>query len=376
MPTATEAKPPAPDAPPALKTKSVRERLESPEFQNAVASVLPRHCTPERFVRVAIMAATRTPKLQLCDQTSLFGALINLSMIGLEPDGRRAHLVPFWNKKRQTYECQLIVDYKGIAELVMRSGLISTIHADVVREGDIFEFETGEIKKHVPWFLRLDTAKPRHKGRIFCVYAVVRFKDGTSKADVIPTEDVEAIRKRSNSPNDGPWVTDWDEMAKKTAFRRLAKWLPWTPEVRDAIETEDEPVGETVDVPTVHFELPAPEESAQKSSDAPGPKVNLKPPEPRQSGEETAQVEGQAPPEPQAGKPVLSMLQDGLQQYLSTAEISFQTFVQWMQTKKVKGADTWAELVDVPDPAIQKLTEADLTQLKTAAELAAKVNPK
>ncbi len=55
-------------------------------------------------------------------------------------------------------------------------------------------------------------------------------------------EDVEKIRSRSRSGNSGPWVTDFDEMAKKTVFRRHSKWLPLSPELRDKIEKDDEPL--------------------------------------------------------------------------------------------------------------------------------------
>jgi recombinational DNA repair protein RecT len=53
-------------------------------------------------------------------------------------------------------------------------------------------------------------------------------------------EEVDAIRKRSRSGASGPWVTDYNEMSKKTVFRRLSKWLPLSPEVRDAAENDDD----------------------------------------------------------------------------------------------------------------------------------------
>ena len=67
-----------------------------------------------------------------------------------------------------------------------------------------------------------------------------RMKDGTEKCDVMSMDDVEAIRKRSQAGNNGPWVTDYAEMAKKTIFRRLSKWLPLSPEIRSAAENDDD----------------------------------------------------------------------------------------------------------------------------------------
>ena len=115
----------------------------------------------------------------------------------------------------------------------MRSGLVSYLHADIVCENDVFEWDMGEIKKHT-----IDLKKPR--GEAYAFYALCRFKDGTTKAEVMHREEVEAIRKRSRAGTSGPWVTDFNEMAKKTAFRRLSKWLPLSPEVRDATENDDD----------------------------------------------------------------------------------------------------------------------------------------
>jgi recombination protein RecT len=221
---------------------SLRNEIESPAFRDAVAKVLPKVLPPERFVRVACTAMTRTPKLRECDRASFFSAMLSLAQTGLEPDGRRAHLIPFENRKRGVVECQLIIDYKGLAELAMRSGLLSYLHADVVRDGDVFEYSLGEIKQHVPHFLRRDADRPEKAGNVFAAYAVARFKDGSAKAEVMSVDEIDAIRRRSRAGQSGPWVTDWNEMAKKTAFRRLSKWLPLSPEYRDALDADaDEP---------------------------------------------------------------------------------------------------------------------------------------
>lgn len=227
-------------ATPAPAKLTIRQQIESPQFAEAVRKALPRHLTPDRFIRVALTAITKTPKLAQCDQASFFAQLLTLSQLGLEPDGRRAHLIPFENRKRGVVECQLIVDWKGLAELAMRSGIVANLHADVVRKGDLFEYSAGKVVKHIPHFLRSDEAKPEQAGDTYAVYALAEFKDGTTKADVLSVDEVQAVRSRSRAGQSGPWVTDWNEMAKKTAFRRLSKWLPLSPEFRDAIEADDE----------------------------------------------------------------------------------------------------------------------------------------
>lgn len=233
--------------------KTIRDLLAGDQFKLAVSQSLPKHLSADRFVRIAITAMTRQPKLAQCEQSSFFNCLLTLSQLGLEPDGRRAHLIPFENRKRNVTECQLIVDYKGIVDLVMRSGQVSNIHSDLVCENDDFDYDRGEIKRH-----KIDFKRPR--GAMYAVYSLVRFKDGTEKSEVMTKDEVESVRRRSRAANDGPWVSDFGEMAKKTCFRRLSKWITWSPELRDAVEADDEaledkrfaaalPVGSSFELP-------------------------------------------------------------------------------------------------------------------------------
>jgi hypothetical protein len=60
------------------------------------------------------------------------------------------------------------------------------------------------------------------------------------------SDDVEEIRARSKAANEGPWVTDWGEMAKKTVLRRLLKTEPLSPELQKTIGEEE--IGERVDL--------------------------------------------------------------------------------------------------------------------------------
>jgi recombination protein RecT len=234
---------------------TVRDVLRGERFLRELAAT--KLVTPERFVRIALTTMMRIPELADCSRESLFQCLLDLSSYGLEPDGRRAHLIPFRNRKmckcghrqdshrgqdctlcdcrerRELLECTLIIDYKGLAELVRRSGDVSYMHADVVYEGDEWDASFGTNAHLVHKMGAVRGGKP------LWYYSFVRFKDGTEDFRILRPADVEKVRRRSKSPDVGPWQTDYDAMGIKTAFRQHAKWLPLSPEVRDKIERED-----------------------------------------------------------------------------------------------------------------------------------------
>jgi recombination protein RecT len=207
---------------------TIKDWLLGKDFRIQIAKALPNHMSPERFQRIALTLTQKSPKLLNCTQESLFNCLLELAPLGLEPDGRRAHLIPRGDK------CTLIIDYKGIAELMRRNGEVAYIHCDVVGEHDHFNyrFGTGGRLEHVP--------ATGDRGRIIGAYSFIRLKDGTEEYEFMSFEEIERIRERSKAGNDGPWVTDWNEMAKKTVFRRHSKTLPLSPEMRDVIEHDDE----------------------------------------------------------------------------------------------------------------------------------------
>lgn len=206
------------------KAKDLRQLLSSDVIKEQIAKALPAICKPERFMRIAVTAITKNPKLAECTQASLMGCLLDLAQLGIEADGRRAHLIPYGTT------CTLIIDYKGLVELVKRSGEVVTIHADKVCKNDKFEVNLGEITKH-----QIDYTKER--GEAYAYYAYAKMKDGSLQTEVMTKAEVEKIRQTSKGKNATPWTQHFEEMAKKTVFRRLSKWLPMLPEVAQKLDS-------------------------------------------------------------------------------------------------------------------------------------------
>ncbi len=216
--------------------KSLKTFLKSQSAMEALQAVATQSITPERIVRIVLAQAYKTPKLAQCEPATILTCLMDLSRLGLEPDGRNAHLIPYEDRKNGRTICQLQLDYKGIVTLAMRNGLVSHIHADVVCENDEFEYNLGEVVKH-----KIDFR--RERGNIYAAYCVIRFKDGTQKTEVMSRKEIDGIRSRSKSRDNGPWVTDYNEMAKKTVFKRASKWIPLTPEAVDAMDVDNRDYG-------------------------------------------------------------------------------------------------------------------------------------
>ena len=207
------------------KPQGLKGWLMSPQFQEQIAVACGDAIDPKHFLRVALTSVNKNPKLADCTKESVLQCCLDAASFGVETNGRDAHLIPYGKV------CTLIIDYKGYVRLVMNTGLVSNIHADVVCENDEFEYNLGEVKTH-----RIDYRKPR--GEMYAVYCIATMKDGSKKAEVLSKEEVDKIRVRSRSGGSGPWVTDYWQMSRKTAFRRLQKWLPLSPEIQEKLDKD------------------------------------------------------------------------------------------------------------------------------------------
>jgi recombination protein RecT len=211
--------------------------MENGEFRTSLAQVLPKHLTPDRVVKMALVAASRQPLLFKCTKASILQSIMKSAELGLDCSGTlgRAYLVPYYNGKLQAYECQFIPGYQGLIDLARRSGNIARIESRVVYDKDEFKVEYGIEQKliHTPYL-------GKERGDIRCVYGIAEMMDGSRQVEVMTIDEVSAIRDRSKAKDAGPWKTDFAEMARKTVIRRLAKYLPLSTELAKALEADDQ----------------------------------------------------------------------------------------------------------------------------------------
>lgn len=202
-----------------------------------IQEVLPKTMSAERFFQLAVSAYNSEPKLADCSTISVLSCVMKCAALGMEPsavDGLgRAYILPFRNGKTRGMEATFTLGYKGMIDLARRSGEIQSISARAVYEGDDFRYSYGlnEDLYHVP----------RHaSNKLIYTYCVAHFKDGGHYFNVLSRTEIEVARKASKAGNNGPWRTNYDAMAIKTAIRRAFPYLPVSVVAQEAAAVDEQ----------------------------------------------------------------------------------------------------------------------------------------
>ena len=212
-----------------------REKDPSTELRNLltkmgpqIQAALPRHITAERLLRVTMTAITKTPKLAECTHGSFFGCLLTAAQLGLEPNTPLGHgyLIPRWNGTRRVLECTWQTGYQGMIDLAYRSGSVTSIRANVVRDGDVFEWEEGLEPRLVH---RPLLGPGRSQKDITFAYGVIRIRDAEPHFEVLPREEIDRRRMMNEAEKRkkfSPWREHYEAMARKTAVSAALKFAP------------------------------------------------------------------------------------------------------------------------------------------------------
>lgn len=199
------------------------------------AMVLPPQITPEKFVRVAQTAIRANPTLASCTKQSLYAAFHKCAADGLIPDGREAAITYFTNKTGEKIATYMPM-VQGICKKVRNSGELGMLDAVVVYEKDEYDSYTDETGPH----FRHRKARG-DRGEPILTFAYATTKDGSHYFEEIDEAQMKAIESASKA-KDGPWKGPFrDEMKRKSAIRRLAKYrLPSSADLDSVIRADDE----------------------------------------------------------------------------------------------------------------------------------------
>lgn len=203
------------------------------------ASVLPnllqKHgIDPLQFIQVVLTEIKKNEKLLQAfmeNPHSMFASILAGAEIGLIPSDMLGefYLIPR-NMKQSDGKYKLsvtpLIGYKGLTNILLRSGDITRIHTEVVYEGDefspIYGLEPNII--HKPNF-----DVPRTADKIKYAYAVAKMKNGEYQFAVMTRAEIEVVKNLSKVPNDLYFndkmgINRW--MERKCVLVQLSKMLP------------------------------------------------------------------------------------------------------------------------------------------------------
>lgn len=204
-----------------------------PAFARALGSKV----DADQFAVFALTACRANPDLLTCTPDSMLSALMVSAQIGLTPGPfGYVYLTPRWSSKMNRNQVQFSIGYKGFVELARRTGEVKELYAHVVYSKDAFHVEYGLHRNlhHVP------TMDP-DRGEVVGSYAVVHYVNGGSEFVYLTKADIDKRRAAAGKGGErGPWVSHYEAMARKSAVRDLANFLPLTPDVQAAVALDDQ----------------------------------------------------------------------------------------------------------------------------------------
>jgi len=207
------------------------------KMQPKAVQALAGKMDPDAFMLGIETAIRKTPKLLQCSESSLFIAIATLAEAGLVPLYDLGYLIPRYNRDASTYEAHAQFGYKGLIDMLLRSGRVAGVDSEIVHEGDEFAYQRGLSPDiyHVP-ALSVGEKPVTH------IYAIAWPTDPNAKPwfEVMTHAQVEHIRKVSADAKSPAWRNHWGQMARKTAIRRLCNYIPLRADDRKLLERDDE----------------------------------------------------------------------------------------------------------------------------------------
>lgn len=274
------------------KVSNVRQLFQQmkPQFDMA----LPQHVSVDRFLRMALTCVQKNDKLLDCTPQSLLAAMLESARLGLEPGTKQAAIVPYGEK------ATFIAQWQGLVELMYRSGRVTSVVAEFIHENDPWQYRIGDGGTfwHEPDVLSSE------RGPIVLAYAYAEIKGGgRSKIITLNRAEAEEVRDQyskayalaerhrredpegfARTPDKGwfnsTWHTEFDAMWRKSAVRRLADWVPQSPELVELLQRENE-AGES-ELPEVDWEGEVVSETEEPHQDAPEQPQDTVPPAPEE----------------------------------------------------------------------------------------------
>jgi recombination protein RecT len=203
----------------------IRQEFQSPQAINMFKDAMPAASdkqallSAKRFGKMTYAVISQSASLQKCTVTSLIRAASLSASLDLDIDARGlAYLVPYGN------EANFQIGYLGLIELAYRSGKVKSISAHCIYESE--QKNVIIIRRNGQYSVEHPFSYEKPLGKVVAVYATAIIDGIDPQTIVLRNDEIEFYRSKSKAPNSPAWKEYYEAMAKKTAIRQLAKFLP------------------------------------------------------------------------------------------------------------------------------------------------------
>lgn len=216
------------------KNPTMKELVEKqlPEIERQLGGAM----NSEAFVRAVLSEITKQPKLMTADPKTVLGGVMLAAQLKLEIGSGLGEFFLTPRRDKGTDVCLPIIGFQGLVKLALRSEFVTAVQAFLVRDGDDFTYGANSDRgMYFDWTPRDFDETREWTG----VASVATMRTGGTTWVYLTREQVYA--RRPSYWNKGtPWQTHEDEMAKKTAVRALAKYLPKSTDLGRALEADEQ----------------------------------------------------------------------------------------------------------------------------------------
>lgn len=224
------------------------------KYQLQIEQIAPKKgIQSNRIIALAAQVFAASPMLQECDLKSMIAAVMQSAMMGLNPTPQwgEVYFVPYGK------QVQMQVGYQGWIKLATKSGILKSLRANCIYEGDPHTTELGSDSKII------HSMGPNYgdPNKVIAAYAIAELRSGGEQFVILNKQMIERLRMKSPMQKQGmkgPWATDYDKMSQAKAIKQLLKMIPREDEWR-SFDFVDESIANldtlTPDGPTT-FEYP------------------------------------------------------------------------------------------------------------------------
>lgn len=220
------------------------------EYEGDFGAIVPGHVRVEAFVGLAIAQVRSNKDLRdaaTANPGALVMALRQVAQWGHLPVRGTVSLVPYYSRQNRQWTITAIEEVDGVRDRIFRAGAVASLHHELVRKNDTFEYTRGSLPRH-----EFDPfASKEERGPLMGGYAWAVMRDGSlshvtwmNLHEIARHRAMSASVKGSKGSGGNFWGPAWPDegpnteaMWVKTLYHDLERYVPSSAAYREEMGT-------------------------------------------------------------------------------------------------------------------------------------------